>query len=263
MTLDMDFLFITALKDIGREKWGENKINHERKLDTYIEYFVNLANNIEYNLLVYLENDVKEYILSKYQFKENIRFMEMEKVYTFYDKYLEEEEAIMNSQIYKNKIPDTRKTFPEHCCAKYNAIVHSKVNFVADAKRCVPDYKFYVWIDFGFTRDLSVVPKNINLQKVPINKITIQIVNKVPYERPNPNYMLSSFNDYLATSSFVIPSVFVEVYEKLYEKKLLEFQNNYIVDDDQGIANQLYYDNPSMFNLILDTCWFKMYSHLV
>ena len=65
-----------------------------------------------------------------------INFKEMEsKTYstfinTFYNKFLEIDRNVMNSDIYKNKIPIYRKNNPEHLYSEYNLINHSKINFV-------------------------------------------------------------------------------------------------------------------------------------
>jgi hypothetical protein len=109
--------------------------------------FVTAYKNIEYNLIVYIEEDTKEK-LSQYQFKPNIVFKSISEVNTFFDKYLDDDKQVMSSDIYKNKIPIRRKYNPEHVFSEYNLINHSKINFVADAKKLFPKYKFYSWIDF-------------------------------------------------------------------------------------------------------------------
>lgn len=38
-----------------------------------------------------------------------------------------------------------------------------------------------------------------------------------------------------------------------------KWQNDYICDDDQALVLQLYYDNPSIFNIILDNEWFSLF----
>ena len=52
-----NILFITAFRDIGRENWtGWLKRTNEE----YIEYFKNLAYNISYKLIVFVEKDFIE-----------------------------------------------------------------------------------------------------------------------------------------------------------------------------------------------------------
>jgi hypothetical protein len=50
-----DIIFTTAFRDIGREYWRDS----QRTNENYYEYFINLTNNIKYNLVVYLDDDIK------------------------------------------------------------------------------------------------------------------------------------------------------------------------------------------------------------
>jgi len=129
-----------------------------RLTDEYIARFIELANNIDYPLLAYLEKPIMEKI-NKYKFNSNIFFTPLENVTTFYNKFLDIDKKIIESKIYKNKIPISRKKLPEH---KY-----SKINFIFNAKRLYPNYTFYYWIDFGFITNKNNIP--CNLKKLYIN----------------------------------------------------------------------------------------------
>jgi hypothetical protein len=80
-----NIIFITAFKDIERNNWNDYKRTNEE----YYEYFANLTNNIKYNLVVYLDDDIKNILLKKYNFASNIIFKNINDVETFYNKYLD------------------------------------------------------------------------------------------------------------------------------------------------------------------------------
>ena len=99
--MDDKIIFVTAFKDIGRKD-----INlFSRSGDEYCNYFYNLASNIDYNLVVFIEQELKHEMLKKYKFGYNICFVDFNSVETFYHKHLAREEEIIQSDVYKNKIP--------------------------------------------------------------------------------------------------------------------------------------------------------------
>jgi hypothetical protein len=254
-----DILFITAYKDIGRSNW----ITHKRTTDDYLNYFLNILENIEYKLLVFLDDDVKEKILNICSIRENIIFLKLSDVELFYDTYLETQKNVMGSLEFQKKVPIHRfRKHPETWSAKYNLINHSKVNFVRHSKQLYPEYKFYSWIDFGFVRDCSSLPKKLNVSKFP-EKIMYQSF-KTPdlNNRINAIQMLQINEPFIAGSAFIVPNSLVEKFENIYEKKIIQWEENYISDDDQSLVLQLYYENPSLFYLILENEWFSLYKHL-
>jgi len=168
--MENDILFVTAFKDIGRGSWG----THKRTNQDYYNFFCLLAKNISYKLVVYLDDDIKNELLSKYNFNDNIIFDKFSSVNTFYEKYLDEERRVISSDQFKSKVSVSRfRKHPETWSAKYTLINHSKVNFIRYTKEKYNDYKFYSWIDFGYVRDLNSLPKNININKLE-EKITYQ-----------------------------------------------------------------------------------------
>ena len=51
-----NILFITSFKDIGRSNWT----SHKRTNEEYFNYFLNITNNINYKLIVYLDEEIKD-----------------------------------------------------------------------------------------------------------------------------------------------------------------------------------------------------------
>ena len=249
-------LFVTAYKDIGRSNWT----NYNRDNSEYFNCFLKLANNIEYTLIVFFDDDVMEYLTTQYTFKSNIIFKKLNDVDTFLDKYLDQDLTIMTSDEYKNKIPSERKCNPEHCYSAYNLINHSKINFVSECKKIYPEYEFYSWIDFGYVRDEKSIPRIINISTLP-NKIIYHCL-LYPTHKIDPNVMLRSDDIYLTGSSYIIHSSQVLLFEQLYENKIKEFHEKCITDDDQNLILQLYYDYPDMFHLIQNNNWFSLFNIL-
>lgn len=254
-----DILFVTAFKNIGRSNW----ITHTRTNQDYYNYFLLLSQNIKYKLIVYLEDDIKNELLEKYSFNDNIIFCNMNDVDTFYDRYLNEEERIINDKQFQNKVPKNRlKKHPETWCEKYTLINHSKINFVKHARDTYPNYLFYSWIDFGYVRDVNNVPKNLSLTKLS-NKIIYQGLSNIPKIRKNAIEMLKIDQTFIAGSSFIIHNSLIDIFERLYQNKIELWHSNYICDDDQSLVLQLYYENKNLFNIVFDPNWFSLYKNLI
>ena len=255
--LKKDILFVTAFKDIGRGNWTTFA---PRKNEEYFEYFLNLANNIEYTLIVYLDTNIKDELLNKYKFKSNIVFLDSNSLDTFYDKYLFQDNIIMNSNEYKNKIPLARQNNPEHLYSAYNMVNHNKVNFIHNTKLLFPNYEYYSWIDFGYVREASNCPKNINIYSLS-KKITYHCL-EVPdlNNKISENDMLKCDTVFITGSSFIVHNEIVDKFQYIYEKKILEWHKKMVTDDDQNLVLQLYYDNPEIFELKLNNKWFSLYN---
>ena len=265
-----DIIFVTAYRDIGRSNW--NVI--PRTNETYCNNFYKYASRIKYNLVVFIEEKIKSYLLDNYNFNSNIIFYDIDLTDTFFKKYLNTENSIINSIIYKKKIPEHRNGAPEHLYAEYNLVNHSKINYVRKAKELFNGYKFYTWIDFGIRLpENSTVYNSINLKNIP-KKIIYQNLGLFLPEKnveTEPDMMLSSHTIYFAGSIFIVHADLVLTYELLYENKLRELQEKYIVDDDQNVVLQLYLDNKDIFfmpsvtkfpelNIPIGTNeWFKLY----
>lgn len=252
-----EILFVTAYKDIGRSNWEYYRRNN----DEYIECFLNMANNIEYNLVVFINDDIRQLLVSHgFCPKPNIFFYDLPED-TFLTKYGQIENDIINSAEYKSKIPTKRQTCPEHWCSEYNLINHSKINFVRSAKDLHPGYDFYSWLDFGCMYHIEDVPKNSDISQLTKGKIRYIACDQPPESPVSEETMLAYNGVYITGSMFVTDSDFVEEYERLYDKKLQDWHSRGICDDDQSLILQLYFDNPDIFELIYAP-WFTLFRQL-
>ena len=264
-----NIIFVTAFKDIGRINWKK----YSKSNDEYFNNFYNLAKNINYKLIVYVETYIKNELQEKYSFNNNIIFKDFNEVEdTFFNKYMRAEKIIMSSWIYQNKIPESRKfKNPEHVYSEYTLINHSKINFVSYTKKTNPNYLFYAWIDFGYSRDINMngkctpfienIPANIKFSKLP-KKIIYHTLKPPPKNRVHPNQMLASEEVYLTGSSYIVDNSLVEKFEVMHEYKILKWQLNYIADDDQSLVLQIYFDNPDLFHLVQVEEYFALYRFL-
>jgi len=253
---DESILFITAFKDIGRNKW-----NHcSRGNQSYFELFLMLAKNINYNLIVFVSDEIQQYLRTIHEFTPNIIFKNLDDTETFSEKYLDQDLLTMSSKKYQSMIPAERKNNPEHLYSAYNFINHSKINFVSASKKMYPDFDFYSWIDFGYVRDERSIPRGIKTSRLPKSIIYHCVIN--PTKKIEPEDMLKSNDIYITGSSFIVHASMVGVYEELYENKIKEWLKRGITDDDQNLILQLYYDSPDLFHLIQCNTWFSLYNIL-
>jgi hypothetical protein len=242
-------LFVTAFKNIHRDKWT----NSSRSIETYINHFMILT-KLPYTLIVYVEPEIKKILPP---LPNNIILKDFNKVHTFFD-LLNKDKKIMKSKTYQSKIPQSRKNIPEHLYSEYNFINHSKINFIAHTKKLYPQYAFYSWVDFGFA-GLNIIPNAIKVSTLP-KKVIYQSMKK-PISI-SAEEMLSKNDVYIAGSAFIIYHDKVEVFESNYRQKIIEWQKNYITDDDQNLVLQLYLDDPSLFHLVYHKNWRMLYSML-
>ena len=251
-----NILFVTSYRDIGRGDWNGwlKRIN-----DDYIEYFKNLA-NISYKLIVFVEKKFIEK-LRELNLQSNIEVLELEKYETIYEKFIEREKEIMKMESYKSLIPESRKELPEHWSAEYTLLMHSKISYISHTKRLYPDYDLYCWVDFGLVRSPNECPKNLELEGV--EKPCFVLLKNPPESRISPIEMLKTNEIYFTGGHFIIPSSFVERFEKLYEDKIREFQSMGICDDDQNLILQLYFDNPELFQTFISHEWRSLFKNFL
>ncbi len=248
-------IFTTAFKDIGRDKWHVIPRTNER----YIQDFLNLANNIDYKLIVYVEQNMYN-IIQEYKLKSNIILINSSTVNTFFDQYIDNERQMINSKEYRAKIPSDREGAPEHWSAEYNMVNHSKINYLVNTKKLYPNYEYYSWLDFGCIRNtIDDVPKHIDFNK--LDEKICYMTLKTPTITINANDMLKSHDVYLAGSQNVIHHNLVNITEYLWKSKLDEWKQDIICDEDQGLILQLYFDNPQLFNLYPSNKWFSLFSN--
>lgn len=254
---NVDFMLVTAFKDLKREEWGI----HQRSKEEYIQYFHILVSSTEYPICLFVEPSFELYLKSLKEIPSHVYIHSLNEVDTFLHKYIIIEKEIIESDEYKIKIPEHRKIHPEHWNAEYNLLNHSKINFVEKASELYPHIPFFSWIDFGFVRHLHHTPLNIDTSLLPKDKIIRQLFQE-PIQRISPEEMLTKDDIYFTGAPFILYRDMISKYRDLYEKKLLEFHQRKIVDDDQNITLQIYFDYLELFENVICDSWFELYNCL-
>jgi hypothetical protein len=258
-TVKKTILFITAYKDINRNSWRHFK----RSNDEYFRNFKLLADNIDYKLIVYVEDNIKQSLIHNHKFKDNIIFYNLNDVDTFFKKYNDINTNIINSNEYKKYLSKKFTNVPERFCAEYNSITNSKINFITHSKKLHNDYDFYAWIDFGCCRNnINCINNNIKLHLLE-KKIYFHVFDIPNVENKIDDYrMLTDAYEYFDGSQFIIHTSLVEPFEILLENKIKEWQRKNVTDDDQSLTLQVYYNNSDLFQLIKNNTWFSLYANL-
>jgi hypothetical protein len=254
--------FVTMFKNLGRDKWEFYK----RSSIMYLNCFKQLAENIDYTLVVYVETDMLKEIINNVKLKNNIILIDSSTISTYLNKYIESESQIMASETYKSKIPEQRKKCPEHTLPQYTLTTHSKIQYIYNTKKIMPGYDYYAWIDFGWVRNnaIETIPRNLDLNKLG-NKIIINNLNVIPKIHLSAETMLSRNEIFIAGNSYIVPNHQLEVFQHLYDKKIEEWKHLGIADDEQNLIYQLWSENKEMFQLIhtgIDNWWALYRDHL-
>ena len=258
----MSIVYTTAFKNIKRDTWQ----TYQRGIHEYVNNFLRMCNVFQHPLVVYIEEDILNYINNlSYEFSipPNVLFRNAKSVNTFYDRYVEKEKQVMSDEKYKNKIPENRRSNPEHLPLGYNAVMHNKVNFIKETQRVYPVFDYYGWIDFGYLKNFLTkddLPLNLDYTKLKNDKITFGVMMEPPSENISAEEMMRSEAIFFHGASFIVPSQLVTEYEKIYEDKVLQLYDNYVSDDDQNIVYQIYCDHKDMFQYFKMSTWMKLYN---
>ena len=270
-----NILFVTAFKDINRKNFkAYSRNNYE-----YFSHFLNLANSIKYNLVCYISEFDKEFF-KNINFPDNIIFENINKLENYFKKYNEQNSRIMKTEKYQKLIPHSRKLNPEHCEPEYNTIMYMKIECLKQSKDKYPNYNFYSWIDFGCCRENYCFKIPINMElcgdkpysfalptdidfEILENKITFHSFNKPDFNIKIHEYdMLKTDQIFFDGSQFIVDRNLLDKFYDLWNEKLNYWGEINITDDDQNLVLQLYYDNPSMFNLIISDEWYSLYYYI-
>ena len=252
-------LFITAYKDIKRSLWEHYTMTN----DDYVKSFLNILNFMTYDTIVFVEQHIFDIIMkqSNNTVKSNIKFVNIDNFIqnTFFTTLMERDKAVMNSDIYKNKLAPHRIINPEHLYSEYNLINHSKISFIKQSKAYY-NYDYYAWIDFGYIRNSDLnIPRNINVSVLPKKIMYSCFQYPDSNNRIDPNRLLQLDVILIMGGSFIVPNSLVDIYEGLYEENLIKLYDQYITDDDQNVVVQINYNHPELFHLLKTDKWFNLY----
>jgi hypothetical protein len=139
----------------------------------------------------------------------------------------------------------------------------SKMDFVKDARNKFPGYSYYAFIDFGYARRDSALPKKIDPSRLLPNKIMFAMVSLPDIDRGKEltrEQLLATDTTFPQGSTFIVPNLLVEGFHKLWFAELDRYHADYIVDDDQSLVYRLMLQYPNLFVFVRTFKWHSLYS---
>lgn len=208
-------------------------------------------------LVCFVEKDIREICEQQVPSSLFVNYTDLDSVSTFLSKFEDLEQSFIDSEEYKRSVPEQRRLNPEHNYAAYNLINHSKINFIAAAKKMYPMYDYYMWTDFGCP---DYPTEELNVSAVcPKNKVTYGVLTMPPAQRKSIREMLSNNDIYFMGSQFIVHTNAVHLYETMYLAQLRKFHEERVSDDDQNVVYQMTHTYPYLFNLAFVQEWFCLF----
>jgi hypothetical protein len=260
-----ELVIVSAFLDINREKWSTG---YKRTARDYILSFTNYFN---YNtkMLVFIDDKYIDEIKETYNnsLHNNTIFVPINNDWMTKHIYAWQQlgvsKRIMQSDKYTNLVKDRILCGnPENIYADYNAINHSKIDFICYAinNNLINRDTFICWSDFGYFNSIlhnnhCEYPLNhLDITKFNPNKLTFCLRNKLDNKDEDIIYTLVNAPETFTGSFFAGPYNLMLKLQKLYHTSLKELYNNNISDDDQHIYLRCFLKEPNIFNLYLDSC---------
>lgn len=251
---------VTAYFDIGRGDWSAEKGHPSHLLrdnQTYLSYFENLA-KLDNEMIIYTFEEMKPYI-SKLRGDKPTKIVVID-LETKFKNLLDGIKFIINSNEFKNKIPDKHKLNPEYWSEKYVLVTNLKTYFV---NKAIENFNLsndlVAWVDFGYCRDHTTL-SGINNWYYPFDDLHVHfftlkkdkflsVFNNPRFPHTEKKVLSAIFNN----RAFVIGGVTVankniwrEFFDVVKDCQEELFRKN-IVDDDQGIYLMCHLKQPDLF----------------
>lgn len=133
--------------------------------------------------------------------------------------------------------------YPNTVNPSYSAAQHAKYAVVADAvRRNLYNTSYFAWLDIGYFRDLIgsnqyfelKIPPNFDSSRLAVNLISHLGMNTRPYSIFRSNVVWVGGGLFIGTRNVVIE------FEKLYERAVLYFLDQKLMNSDQQVLYSLY-----------------------
>lgn len=265
----MSICYITAYYDINRSDWKEFGRTNEDYFK-HFQHYINLFSNPideEHNMIVFIDEKHYTKLSKMIEEKDRCRIIpiiitnEWMNVNLPMWKYLNKERDIMNSDRFKNLIPD-KLHFPEHKYPEYTLINHCKIDFINYALT-LSHAEYFCWTDFGYFATPERCPlRLLDINKLIPNKINYTLINPLTEYDKDPIYTLFVAPERIGGFFFFGDRKSMKEYQILYHSVLEYYQNVlYIADDDQALVLFCYYKKPYLFHLHYLGGWHRALSH--
>jgi hypothetical protein len=241
--------YVSAFLDLGRENWN----SFSRSFEDYFRAFLPLTDLIEKeNAKLVLFMDKRYSHRVRELNVKNIILVEIDREFMSEKsglwKRIEREKEIVNSEFYKSLVSH-RLTFPENTNAEYTMINHAKIDFVGMAVDMVEE-EYFCWVDFGYFKNPESIPKRLlDIGKLSTNTVNYTLINPIDSFDSNIIYTLRFAPEKIGGFFFFGDRGSLLEYKKVYYDIHEKFQKMGIVDDDQHIVLQCYFNAPDLFTL--------------
>lgn len=247
----MSLCLVTAFLDISRGEWK----SFQRTTRQYINNFLHYK-KLGHELIVFIDDKHIDILRELCVNWENLTIIPInrewmkENIHAY--RLLDKEKEIMDSPKFKESVKH-RIHHPECCKPEYNIIQHSKIDFVCFAiKQNLSKADHYAWTDFGHFQHSSLVPESgLDLNKFDLTKINYTGPSPLTKDDFNITYTLTQAPERIGGAFYLASKEKMFEYQELYHKVHQHFHDLGIVDDDQHIAIQCYFREPSKFKLFV------------
>lgn len=248
---------ITAFFDIGRGNWS---YNYPRSEQEYINYFENLA-TLENEMVIFTSKKFKDKIKQiRSGYPTTIIEINFNKKFAHTIKKIQ---SILDSDQYKQLIPQELHNNPEYRSAEYVLVNNLKYYFVKQAiqnLKKAQEEDLFAWVDFGFCRKTSTT-NGIKKWSHNFNPNYIHLFTlKEPFIIEDETSMLKKAlnNENYLIGGMIVGSKYtwLELYPKISNIQKYYLNKN-ISDDDQGTMLMTLCEYPSLFKVhYLKKGWF-------
>jgi protein YibB len=248
-----DVTLVTALFDIGRDKWENYHLSYE----TYLNWFNNIL-KYDNNFVIFTEKKFKDRIINfrkkiDPELKKTIIIeSELENLES-HKKYYQKVKQVMCSESFKKKI---HFHVPEMTKPLYNIVIFNKLYYI---KECIEKNYFnsdmYIWVDAGLIRDnVTEIQKNWpNMEKINngySDKITF-FNHQNDIKIHNIEHHILGQMRFIHGGCFLIPknskiNELIDTFESLIEYYI----NNNLIGAEEKYYDLCYIKNPENYNLI-------------
>lgn len=242
-----EITIVTALFDIGREKWT----GFERNKSEYIEYFKFWA-RMRNKVVVYTDQETAEQVRvvrDSFGLTDRTTIIVIDDITVFDSEVYHRMKQVLSNEI---TIKFRRKPkCPECYNALYDYIMYLKPYFVADAiKKGFAD-GMIAWMDFGYNHGGKFYTNPLEFDYLwkfdfspKIHLFSVAALDDMPIFE-----IVRTMKTYVAGGIVVAPANLWEVLADLFRKHACSLASCGMMDDDQTLLIMAYRERPELFEI--------------
>ena len=258
--------FVTSLYNIGRGTWPKFR----RSFSVYLQRFKHLL-ALDINLVVFGDDSLKPFV-KKHRIQMTSKTKFVTKPFTHLPTYKHKHrlECVLDSENFQKG--NGKLGHPEAFSAEYLVVVNSKVALVDQVMRTNPfNTTHFFWVDAGYVAVNDDTGNDVMKVNIPAGtqwkpRPLLSSSGKVTYIQlhdPDRYANISQLHKQplapaLSGGFFGGAQKVMTYYARLYNKCLLYQLTEGEVGEDQGLALQVYFEHPRIFNLVKGD-WFDAY----